>query len=190
VKINLGEGKVSISGLTAANPDGYSSGNLFELEGIEVDLDLSSLGEDVLVISSIRIQNPKMIFEGDATGGSNMQTLIENMESGSAGGGGSGESSAGDSAPLLMIIDTFEFSGADVHATSELKPGETMDLKLPPIKMKGIGRSQGGVTADVVGKEITSELAGAVIAAAARAGLEKAIQKKTKSFLEKLKGKG
>jgi hypothetical protein len=190
VKINLSEGKAAIGGLTVANPDGYSNANLFELEGIEVDLDLGSIGKDVLVITSIHIQNPKMIFEGDAAGGSNMQTLIENMESGSGGGEALDNNGAGESTPLRMIIDKFEFSGADVHATSELKPGESMDLKLPPISMKGIGRSEGGVTADVVGKEITSELAGAVIGAAAKAGLEKAIEKKTKSFLDKLKGKG
>jgi hypothetical protein len=190
VKINLSEGIAAIGGLTVANPDGYSNGNLFELEGIEVNLDLDSIGKEVLVITSIRIQNPKIIFEGDAAGGSNMQTLIENMESGSEGGEGSNNSGAGESAPPLMIIDKFEISGADVHATSELKPGKVMNLKLPAINMKGIGRSEGGVTAEVVGKEVTSELAGAVISAAAKAGLEKAIEKKTKRFLDKLKGKG
>ena len=37
--INLKEGKVGIAGLTIANPDGYSRANLFEMEGIEVDLE-------------------------------------------------------------------------------------------------------------------------------------------------------
>jgi uncharacterized protein (DUF697 family) len=55
--------------------------------------------------------------------------------------------------------------------------------------MSNIGKAQGGMTADVVAQEITSELVGAVIGAAAKAGISKSIEKKTKSFFDKLKGK-
>ena len=185
VTIDLKAGKAGIAGLTIANPDGYSSAKLFDLEGIEVDLDLSSLSDDVLIIESIRIQNPKVSFEVDETGGNNMQTLMDNMGSGASEGGEEADSEA-----LKMIINKFEFSGGQVHAISALKPGEEVDLKLDTIKMSNIGKSQGGVTADVVAKEITSELVGAVIAAAAKAGISKSIEKKTKNFLDKLKGDG
>lgn len=184
VAIDLKEGKAGIGGLTIANPDGYSRANLFEMEGIEVSLDLDSLSKEVLVIQAIRIQDPKIVFEGDADGGSNMQTLLDNIESDSS----EGDTSA-DGEPMKMIIDHFEFSGAHVTATSELKPGETTEIKLPAIKMSGIGRAQGGVTADVVANEIASELVGAIIAAAAREGLNKALEEEKKGFLDRLKGK-
>ena len=185
VSIDLKEAKAGIAGLTIANPDGYSRANLFEMEGIEIDLDLSSLGKNVLVIEAIRIHNPKVIFEGDATGGSNMQTLLNNIERGSSDDG-----AATDGESTKMIIDYLEFSGGQVKASTDLKPGEVLDIKLPGIKMSDIGRAQGGVTADVVAKEITGELAGAIISAVARASIEKVIEKKKKDLLDKLKGKG
>ena len=181
--ITLREGKVSIAGLTVANPDGYSNANLFEMEGVEVALDIASLSQDVLVIKSIRIQNPQIVFEGDADGGSNMQTLLDNIGSDSAS-----DSSAAGSEEKKMIIDLLVFSGGQVKASSELKPGETTDFRLPDIKMKGIGRKKGGVTPDVVAEKIAKELIEEVISAAAKAQVLKLIEEKTKGFLDKLKG--
>jgi uncharacterized protein involved in outer membrane biogenesis len=189
VSIDLKAGKAGIAGLTIANPDGYSSAKLFDMEGIEVDLDIKSMSEEVLVIESIRIKNPKISFEGTASGGSNMQSLLDNIENAPRG-----ESAAKEGKVLKLIINRFEFSGGLVHAISALKPGEELDLKLPAIKMSGIGRSQGGVTADVAIKQITDELLNAVIASAVKAGVNKALEEKKKSFMErlgkKLKGDG
>jgi hypothetical protein len=184
VSIDLKGGKAVIARLIIANPDGYSRANLFEMKNIAVDLDLKSIGKDVLVINEIRIREPKINFEGDADGGSNILTLLENIDSDSSGEGGRAEGEA-----TKMIINNFELSGAQVKAISEMKPGEPTEIKLPTVKMTGIGKAQGGVTADVVAEEISYELVGAIISAAAKAGIEKAIEKKKKGFLDKLKGK-
>jgi hypothetical protein len=183
VSIDLKGGKAAIAGMTIANPDGYSNALLFEMEDIAVDLDLNSLNEDVLVINAIRIKNPKINFEGTADGGSNMQTLMENINSSA-----SESNSETKSDELLMIINNFELSGAQVKAISEMKPGEPTEINLPPIKMSGIGKNQGGVTAEVVAQEITHELISTVLNAAAKAGVQKAIEKKKQGFLDKLKG--
>ena len=70
-----------------------------------------------------------------------------------------------------------------------MKPGEPTEIDLPRIKMSGIGKAQGGVTADVLAEEITIEIISATLNAAVKAGIEKAIEKKKKGFLDKLKGK-
>lgn len=183
VSIDLKGGKATIAGMTIANPPGYSNVKLFEMENIAVDLDLGSIDGEVLVINSIRIQNPKISFEGKEDGGSNMQTLMENINSSA-----SESSDETSSDELLMIINNFELSGAHVKAISEMKPGEPTEIKLPSIKMSGIGKAQGGVTAEVVAQEITHELISTVLNAAAKAGVQKAIEKKKKGFLDKLKG--
>jgi hypothetical protein len=191
VSIDLTGGKAKIAGMTIANPEGYSDGNLFELNNIAVTLDLDSLNEDVLVIKSIQIQDPQINFEGDADGGSNMQTLLDNINSGSSGNSKAkdeGDSDEGEH--KRMIINTFELRGAQVNAITKLKPGEPTQINLPPIKMSGIGKNQGGVTADVVAKEITLEMIGTTLNAAAKAGIKSAIEKKSKGFFDKLKGKG
>jgi hypothetical protein len=187
VAIDLKNSRAGIGGLTIANPEGYTSKNLLEMEGVAVDLDINSLSQDVLVIKAIYIKNPKVDFEGDTGGGNNLQTLLDNMDSGE-----SSETETTDSAeePAKMIIDRFEFTGGLVKATTAMKPGEVIEVKLPAINMSGIGRAEGGVTADVVATEITNELIGEIIKAVAKAGLNKAIEEKKKSFLDKLKGDG
>ena len=191
VSIDLREGKAVIAGMTIANPEGYSSAKLFELKNVAVDLDLNSLGEDVLVINAVNIRNPKINFEGDADGGSNMQTLMENMDTGSSGSSESADNDTkAEAKETRMIINSFEMSGAQVIAITEMKPGEPTEIDLPRIRMSGIGKAQGGVTADVVAEEITTEMISATLNATVKAGIKKVIEKKTKGFLDKLKGKG
>lgn len=185
VSIDLGASKAGIGGISIANPKGYSRANIFDLEGIEIDLDISSVGKDVLVINSILVQNPKINYEGDAKGGSNMQTLLNNIESSS-----SDNSAASGDEDIKLIIKKFELNGAQVKASSEMKPGEPMDIKLPAIRMNDIGKAQGGVTADVVAEKIVKEMVNGVIKAAAKAGVNKVIEEKTKGLLDKLKGSG
>lgn len=184
VSISLKEGKAGIGGLTIANPDGYSSANLFAMEGIAVELDIQSMNQDVLVIKSIQIQNPQIVFEADSAGGSNMQTLLDNIESTPAG-----DAEASDSKAMKMIVDQFEFSGGRVKATTPLKPGEISELKLPAIKLSGIGRPEGGVTADVVMKQVTTELVNEVIEAALKAEIAKRVEKEKQGFMDKLSDK-
>lgn len=172
VSIELSEGKAGVGEITIANPAGYSSANIFTMEGIQVDIDLQSLGSDVLVIESIRIQNPQIVLEDDGAGGSNMQTLLDNIESASAG-------AVGDNT-TRMIIKQFVFSGGQVRVTTVLKRGKTLELKLPPIKISDIGQAEGGVTADVVMEQVVGKLARRVMEQALKAGINRALKDKQK----------
>jgi hypothetical protein len=183
--ITLKEGKVGIAGLTIANPEGYSRAKLIEMEGIEVTLDIASLNQEVLVIKSIRIHNPRISFEVDADGGNNMQTLLDNMGSDS-----SADETVVDGEEKRMIIDLLEFSGGHVKASSSAKPGEVTDINLPAINMSGIGRKKGGITADVAAEKIAKELIGEIISVAVKASINKAIKKEAQGLLDKLKGDG
>jgi len=185
VSIDLKAAKAGIGGLTIANPAGYSSADLIDMEGINVDLDLQSIGKDVLVIESIIIRNPKISFEVDDKGNSNMQTLMDNIEKAM----GEGDSATAGSETKL-IIKHLEFTGGVVTATTPANPDKPTQVKLPAIRMSNIGSEQGGVTADVAAKQIATRLANKVINAAAKASVEKLIEKKASRFLDKLKGKG
>ena len=61
--------------ISAGKLQNTSPVNICEMERIAVDLDLSSIGKDVLVINAIQIQDPLINFEGKADGGSNMQMV-------------------------------------------------------------------------------------------------------------------
>jgi len=180
--IDLREGKAAIAGLTIANPDGYSRSNLFEMEGIEVDIAINSLGKKVLVIESIQIENPQILYEGDEGGSSNLQTLLNNI------GSDSSATETVESEDLMIIIDRLEFSGGLVKATSPVKPGQVANIKLPAVSMTGIGKKHGGVTADVAAEKIMRKLVDEIIRAVAKAEVNKLIEEKAEGWLDKLKG--
>jgi len=180
--IDLREGKAAIAGLTIANPDGYSRSNLFEMEGIEVDIAINSLGKKVLVIESIQIENPQILYEGDEGGSSNLQTLLNNI------GSDSSATETVEGEDLMIIIDRLEFSGGLVKATSPVKPGQVANIKLPAVSMTGIGKKHGGVTADVVAEKIMRKLVDEIIRAVAKAEVNKLIEEKAEGWLDKLKG--
>jgi len=193
VGINLKEGQAGIGGLTVANPPGYSDAKLFDMEGIAVELQMESIGKEVLVIEHVVVKNPVVSFEIDESGGNNMQTLLDNMGGESAETTTEAEPATEDTEPaeaIKLIIDNFAFSGGTVNAITPNKPGEVTTINMPAINMQGIGRKQGGVTPDVVAEEIFGELVNEIIKAVAREKFDEAVEEKKKSFLDRLKGDG
>ena len=197
VRVNLKEGQAGIGGLTIANPPGYSDAKLFAMEGIAVELELESIGKEVLVIEHVVIKDPIVSFEIDENGGNNMQTLLDNM------GGDSTEATTEETAepetatetsaeeqPFKLIIDNLTFSGGTVNAITPNKPGEVTTINMPAINMQDIGREQGGVTPDVVAEKVIKELVNGIIKAVAKAQLDDAVEEKKKGFLDRLKGDG
>jgi len=95
VSIDLKQGKATINGLTVANPPGYSSANLLEVDVIEVDLALNSLPSTAFRVQAVNILAPMVVYEGDATGNSNIQTVLDILGDETLG---SGHNPASDSA--------------------------------------------------------------------------------------------
>jgi len=58
VKIKLKSGSGQITGLTIANPKGYSAKNAFRMDMIRLGLNLGSLGKQPLVVDELNIKNP------------------------------------------------------------------------------------------------------------------------------------
>ncbi len=56
-------GFVSLSGLVVGNPEGFRTESLFDLTHLEVDLDMSTLFSDPLVINRIVIERPQITYE-------------------------------------------------------------------------------------------------------------------------------
>jgi hypothetical protein len=185
VTIDLKQGKATIFGLTVANPPGYSPANLLEVDVIEIDLALSSLPSTALQVQAVNILDPRIVYEGDKAGGSNIQTLLDNMEDGSTAADG-----ASNNDDIKLIIDSLTFTGGQVTATSMLKPGKVVEFELSDIRMKDIGRAEGGVTADAVAEIVVGKLLRQTVRAAAKSELNKLLEDKAREALGRLIGKG
>jgi hypothetical protein len=180
VEVTLMEGKAVLSGLEIANPAGFSDGPAVNLGLIEVDIDLKSINDEVLVIDKVLVRDPRVNFEMNQSGDSNIDALKANVESASP--------SAANDSDKLLIIDRLEFSGGGISATAALKPGQSLDFDFPSLTMNGIGRP-GGATADQVGAEISAVLMDRIISAATRAGVDRLLEKKKEELIEKAEEK-
>ena len=80
VKIELKSGSGQITGLTIANPTGYSAPNAFQMDMIRLGLNLGSLGKQPIVVDELKVVNPVVQLEVKKDGSSNLKTLQDNID--------------------------------------------------------------------------------------------------------------
>lgn len=176
VNIGLAQGKAAVSGLSIANPAGFTPAHLIALDSIAVDLDLESLGEEVIVLETVAIGAAAISYEINADGDSNMQALLDGIQ---------GESQS-QSPSVKLIIQALEFSGATVQVKSEVGPIKEQEIELPGFTLQQVGAAQGGATPEEIATEISERIAKDVISAAARAGVESLIDAQKDKLKDKL----
>jgi hypothetical protein len=147
VQLSPADGKGSIRELSIANPKGFRTTHALQVGKIEVDIDISTVAHNVIVVRGIAIESPDVVYEkGEAL--TNFDALMRNI---SAYIGGSSPSSSGGTGGKKLIVDLLTIRGAKAHATAPLLNGKTVDVDLPDITLKNIGRAQGGVTPGELG---------------------------------------
>lgn len=158
VELSPENGRGKLTGLFVGNPPGYKTDGAFKLGSVSVDIDLSSLTSDTIVIRKVEIDGPDVTYEfGD--GGSNVDVIASNVEkaaggppggSGSSGkassGGASGGSEGKDSGgpEKKMIIESLVITNGRVSISHPLLEGEKIGSALPTIRLKDIGKNKNG----------------------------------------------
>ncbi len=161
VELSPENGQGKLSGLIVGNPPGYKTDAAFKLGSIAIDIDISSLTSDTIVIKSITIDAPDVTYEF-GEGGSNVDVIGKNVEKaagggsdGSAGGGSGGQpASSGDDSGKKMIIESLVVSNGRVSVSHPLLSGKKIGSGLPTIRLKDIGKDKkdGASPAEVVDK--------------------------------------
>ena len=102
VSIDLKSGQGTISELSVGNPAGFSAPHVFTLGGISTKLDLNSITQDPIVIEEIHVQSPRVVYEINTAGKSNIDALRDNLarssgsrKSKAESEGGSGSNNSG-----------------------------------------------------------------------------------------------
>lgn len=115
VNVSLLGGDLAINKLSIDNPPGYKMKQAFSFDLVSVDLDVSSIFSDTIVINKIEIANIKVDFEPTIKGGSNLTDIKNN----------------------IMEFVKGEEADAKQEPESESAPG-TVDEAGPPKKAKKI----------------------------------------------------
>jgi hypothetical protein len=167
VSLSLTSGSGAITGLTIANPPGYSAANAVSLGGIALQLDTGSLaGNGPFVVDNFAITQPQITYEVKGLGqGSNLQTIQDNIQS-FASNGSAGEAPAQGSAPVRKeIIRNLTITGGEVTVLAPALSGKTLVEPLPPLHLTDLGGSTGATPA-----QIGAQIVSAVINQAAATG--------------------
>ena len=147
VALSPTDGQGSLSGLSVGNPKGFETDHAFRAGHIELALEPASLAEDVILIHRIHIESPDISYEKN-DGGTNFDAIQRNVESYL----GASKKQAGKDAPKKMIIESLVIRNAKVNYNGLL------DLKLPDIELRNIGKKSGGATSAQVTRAIIAEL--------------------------------
>ncbi|WP_085900041.1 AsmA family protein [Kiloniella majae] len=146
VSISPTTGEGSLSGFLMSNPKGFKSSDAFKFEEITIKVDPASIASDVVVINEIRIKAPHITYEVGPQK-SNIDTINENAQSSSNSDNNS--DSASDSGPKF-IVEHLYLNDGEVSVAAAPLGDKTIDVDLPNIHLKDIGKGGNGATPDVI----------------------------------------
>jgi len=149
VSIDLAAGRGVVSGLSIANPQGFSTEPALEVDRAEVVIDLAALSPELAELDRVQIDGTRVRYEQKASS-SNLKTILDQLEENStvtAEEAGSGETD------VRLIIDEFIF-GPSAATLALPRLGQLSTVSLPEIRLSGIGRKSGGATAGDVARQV------------------------------------
>jgi hypothetical protein len=190
--LNLLTGTLSIKNFVIGNPEGYETPHAFKLGEVYVDIALTSLMSDKIVIQDITVDNMEVSFEAKLTE-TNIGVIKDNIdklskEEDKAEGKpdkdeGSTEPEEDSGGGKKLQIDNFMFINSKVH----MHAGVGTSMPLPEIKITGIGSdSEGGASVTDVSEEVYKELYMAILKAVGNINSED-LEKGTNTAIDKAK---
>lgn len=180
VAINFLDGSASISDLHVGNPEGFSQSNAFELKRIDVELDLMSLTQPVVIIKRISIDGAQVFAEQLGTT-TNLQVIKNKMASDAASESVAAESTDAVSSTPNIAIALFEFTEAKAMVKTQQFGEESVDV--PNIVLQDIGTPEEGVTIKSAAQSLMQPLMKKVIAEIQQQVLDDQIDKALKKAL-------
>ncbi len=192
VELDLKSGMGQISGITIANPAGYKAANAFRMDTIRLGLDLSSLRKQPIVIRELNIQSPTVDLEVNEQGGSNMQTLLDNIKQNSAKTDEKAaeeqpsQEETGTKEPVKLSFTKLAITGVTVNGKV---PGqEPTQVVLPDIVKENVGGTE-GLTPAQVGGVIIGDIAAQSLQAVVEKKLSEKVEEAAQGLFNDLKKK-
>jgi uncharacterized protein involved in outer membrane biogenesis len=173
VSIRLTSGEASVTGLSVANPRGFSTPDIFSLGNISTKIAVKSVRKSPIVINEIRITAPKVFYEKPSSGSSNVDVLKNNLQKQEPQKGPVEKKGKKDEVKLFIRRLVIEKGRVETRIAA--LGGGPVTVDLPRLELVDIGKN-GGATPDEVAKTVATAL------------LEesaKAVGRKGKTYLQK-----
>lgn len=166
VKIKLTTGEGAISGLAVGNPSGFSSLNAFSLGNIRVSLDTSTVTKEPIIIDEIHVFAPKVVYEINETGASNIMTIKKNVDRSIKGSSKKAPEEKKDNGKdIKLLVRSLVIDKGEVELRIAAL-GSSRSVKLPPFQLKNIGKGVGATPAQIAEQVLSAiiEHVGPVVA--------------------------
>lgn len=154
-------GRGAIKDLVIGNPPGFKGARALSVGSVEVRLRLSSLAGDTIVVDSVVVREPEVIYEL-GSGGSNLARLQRNAEAANPRDGAA-PAKGGPSKSLL--IKDLVVTGGKVGLSASALGGKDATIALPGIHLTDLG-GKGRSPAQAVSQVLAALSASAAKAAA------------------------
>lgn len=154
IHIGLLSGKVSLDGLSVANPAGFKADHFLKLGDGSVEVSVGSLMEDKVEVPSLKLNNVDIVLEKDK-GKANYDVILEHL----AKVTGSDAEPAPDEAEGKKFIIR-ELVITNVKVKAEVIGGLSVPVTIPEIRLTDIGTEsdKGVLLKDLTGIIVTSIL--------------------------------
>lgn len=148
-------GSGSIKNLVVGNPPGFKGAHALKVGSVAVRIKLSSLATDTIVVESVDVREPEILYEM-GSGGSNLSRLQRNAESAV---GKPAAAPQGKAAPAKsLIIKDLLVSGGQVGVSASALGKTGVTIPLPVVHMTNLG-GKGRTPAQAV-SEVLNAIAG------------------------------
>jgi len=178
VNISPFSGTGRIRKLEIGNPRGFQSETALKLKDVRVSLVPRSLTSEKIVIRELIIEGPEITYELTPAG-NNLQRIQKNVESFIPATKTEGRTAKG--ADTKLELDLFVLKDAKVHVRSRILGNQELNLTLPQIVLKDIGKKPGGASVKDVLAAVMRELTNGVTKAVADSGVLKNVQQTIQS---------
>lgn len=190
VRIDLRGGSGAIGGIRIDNPSGFSTPRAFDLEDIAIAIDTGSVRRDPIVVESVRVSAPRVVYEINESGKANIDVIRESLERYRKQLEPAEEERAAGGRHVL--IRDLVIEGGEIEIRLPAPANRTYSAALPPIRLADVG-GEGGATPGELALQVLRPLAAQTVQTAARAGvrryLGKSVEDAAKGLEEKAREK-
>jgi len=158
VKLNLKEGVGVLNNYQQGNPKGFQTKYAFRFDQAELDIDVGSILDDVVIIERVFINHADIVYEFNDEK-TNFVELKKNIDKNTKKKN-SGQknkpvedkektsSQSKTQQSKKIIIRSFEMINTEVEAAMPFASSQTLSVQLPNIKLSNIGAKENGLLAD------------------------------------------
>jgi hypothetical protein len=179
VEVSITSGEGALRGFSMGNPDGFKTKEAMVFDSVSVKIDTDSVTKDVIVIKEVVIAAPRITYELGG-GGSNIQTIQKNVDSyakSMGAGGDDGKPAEESEGGTKVIIEHLYVRDGTIGVSAAFLAGKQMNVPLPNIHMKDIGKKKGGASPAEVADQLLSKISQSATGAVSGLGLDKMMDK-------------